>query len=157
MCDIITHVAGRIEPRRRVATIKIGILPVTVNLSGAMNELNENEREVLRILWQTDRLKPAEIQADFAWEIENATLRSVLRNLVEKQLVTRQKQGKAFVYRAKSRRGTQLSRAMQRMGGIFTSGSKVDLILELLRRENLSDSELQTLQEIAQQKKSDPE
>ncbi len=122
-----------------------------------MNDLNENEREVLRILWQADRLKPAEIQANFAWEIENATLRSILRNLVEKQLATRQKQGKAFVYRAKSRRGTQFSRAMQRMAEIFTSGSKAALILELVRRENLSDAELQALQEIAQQKKSDSE
>ncbi|HQX52223.1 MAG TPA: BlaI/MecI/CopY family transcriptional regulator [Planctomycetaceae bacterium] len=105
-----------------------------------MNELNENEREVLRILWQADHLKPAEIQSDFTCKIENATLRSILRNLIEKQLVTRTKQGKAFLYRAKSRRGTQFSRAMQRMAEIFTGGSKADLMLELLRRENLSDT-----------------
>ena len=120
-----------------------------------MNELNENEREVMRILWQSQHMKPVGIQAEFAWEIENATLRSVLRKLVEKGFVTRKKQGKAFVYRAKSRRGTQFSRAMQRMAEIFTCGSKADLILELLRRENLSDTELQALQQIAQKKKPD--
>ena len=120
-----------------------------------MNELNENDREVLRILWQNQHLKPSEIQAEFAWEIENATLRSVLRKLVGKRFITRQKQGKAFVYRAKSRRGTQFSRAMQRMAEIFTGGSKADLILELLRRETLSDTELQALQQIARQKTPD--
>ena len=40
MCDIVTHVAGLIERRRRVTTISVGILPLTVHPSGAMNELN---------------------------------------------------------------------------------------------------------------------
>ncbi len=44
-----------------------------------MSELNENEYEVLRILWDAGELKPAEIQTEFGWEIENATLRSVLQ------------------------------------------------------------------------------
>ena len=133
MCDIITH--------------------CEVPFSGdAMNELNENEQEVLRILWQQDRLKPAEIQAEFGWGIENATLRSVLRNLVEKEFVTRIKVGKAFVYRARRRRESQFSRAMQRMAEIFTGGSRAALIMQLLQSENLSPSELAALQKIAEQK-----
>ncbi len=156
MCDILTRSLS--ATKRRDFLLRFPLCPCAgCEPESAMKELNENEREVLRILWQADQLKPAEIQADFAWRIENATLRSVLRNLLEKQYVTRQKQGKAFVYRAKSRRGAQFSRAMQRMAEIFTGGSKVDLILELLRRENLSDSELQALHQIAQEKKSDSE
>ena len=135
MCDNITHLESPFG-------------------GGKMNELNENEQEVLRILWQQDRLKPAEIQAEFGWNIENATLRSVLRNLDEKEFVTRIKVGKAFVYRARRRRESQFSRAMQRMAEIFAGGSRTELIMQLLQSEDLSPSELATLQKIAEQKLS---
>jgi len=59
-----------------------------------MTSLNQNELEVLRILWERGELKPAEIEAHFAWAIENATLRSVLVNLVEKKQVARRLYGK---------------------------------------------------------------
>lgn len=117
-----------------------------------MDELNENEKEAMRVLWKCGDVKPADIQAVFGWSIENATLRSVLRNLVEKGFVTRRKEGKAFLYRARSRRAAQFSQAMSRMAEIFTGGSKVDLILELLKRERLSPKDLETLQEIANRK-----
>lgn len=120
-----------------------------------MIELNENEYEVLRILWDSGELKPADIQAEFGWEIENATLRSVLRNLLEKGFVVRKKKGKAFLYRSRSRRATQFVRSMQRMAEVFTGGSKADLILELLRHEKLSPDELATLQQIADRKHND--
>ena len=118
-----------------------------------MIELNENEKEALRVLWESGEVKPAEIQSAFGWAIENATLRSVLRNLVEKGFVNRRKEGKAFLYRARSRRASQFSQAMQRMAEIFTGGSKTDLILELLKREKLSAQDLATLQEIANRKR----
>lgn len=114
-----------------------------------MNELNENEREALRILWELDEAKPAEIQSQFGWDIENATLRSVLRNLIDKGFVSRRKDGKAYFYKALSRRSSLFGQAMQRMAEIFTGGSKAGLILELLRREKLSAEELAALQDIA--------
>jgi predicted transcriptional regulator len=114
-----------------------------------MNELNENEREALRILWELDEAKPAEIQSQFGWDIENATLRSVLRNLIDKGFVSRRKDGKAYFYKALSRRSSLFGQAMQRMAEIFTGGSKAGLILELLRREKLSAEDLAALQEIA--------
>lgn len=115
-----------------------------------MNELNENEREALRVLWEMEDAKPAEIQTRFGWDIENATLRSVLRNLIEKGFVSRRKEGKAYFYKALRRRGSLFGQAMQRMAEIFTGGSKAGLILELLRREKLSPEELAALQAIAE-------
>ena len=43
-------------------------------------ELNANELEVLGILWAEAPLKPQQIEEAFSWPIENATLRSVLRD-----------------------------------------------------------------------------
>ena len=92
-------------------------------MESGMPDLNQNELETMRILWDTESLKPAEIQEQFAWSIENATLRAVLRNLVDKKLVTRRKSGKAFFYKAKKQRGTQFARTMQRMAEVFAGGS----------------------------------
>lgn len=117
-----------------------------------MSDLNRNELEVLRILWNDGELKPAGILQRFAWEIENPTLRSVLVGLVEKKLVTRQKQGKAFFYKAKARRRSQFSRAMHRMADVFAGGSKAALIMQLLKQEQLSPAEIEELQRLAGEK-----
>ncbi len=117
-----------------------------------MSDLNQNELETMRILWDADSLKPAEIQKQFAWAIENSTLRSVLRNLGERSLVTRRKHGKAYFYKAKKHRHTQFARTMQRMAEVFAGGSKSGLIFELLKREKLTLEELNELRRIAGEK-----
>jgi predicted transcriptional regulator len=114
-----------------------------------MSDLNQNELEAMRILWDAGSLKPAEIQERFAWHIENATLRSVLRKLIESGLAARRKQGKAYFYKATKPRRTQFTRTMQRMAEVFTGGSKSGLIFELLKREKLTSEELKQLRRIA--------
>lgn len=114
-----------------------------------MHDLNPNEVEALRILWDDGPQKPAEIQSRFGWSIENATLRSVLRGLVEKGHLVREKKGKAFFYRARVTRRGQLRRTMQRMAEVFAGGSTGDLVLELIRSEKLTPEELAELQRIA--------
>ena len=114
-----------------------------------MSDLNKNELEVLRILWECGELKPAGIQAQFGWVIENPTLRSVLVGLVDKELATRRKQGKAFLYKAKARRRSQFQQWMRRMADVFASGSTADLILQLLRQEKLSTDEIAELKRLA--------
>ena len=88
-----------------------------------MAQLNRNELEAMRVLWEKGSVKPAQIQDEFSWPIENATLRSALRLLVEKGLVTRGKKGKAYYYRAKASRRRVLKNMSQRMAHDFTGGS----------------------------------
>lgn len=114
-----------------------------------MSELNKNELEAMRILWKNGPLKPAEIQRRFAWPIENATLRSVLRVLMQKGHVKRRRKGKAYFYHAKvSRRGI-LSKMARRMAEVFSAGSAADLIAQLIKTENLTREEIQELRQIA--------
>lgn len=117
-----------------------------------MAELNKNELEAMRILWdeQAPR-KPAEIGERFGWPIENATLRSVLRALVQRGLVERRKQGKAYYYKAKASRDGQLSHMVHRLAEVFSGGSSADLILQLVRSEKLSADDLAELQQLAAQ------
>src|SRR5258708_37650009 len=88
----------------------------------SMISLNKNELEALRVLWERGELKPADIQARFSWSIENATLRSVLVNLVEKGYITRKLQGKAFYYAACIPKASLLQTTMQALAQVYAGG-----------------------------------
>jgi len=114
-----------------------------------MDALNKNELEVLRILWERGAQKPPEIEAEFGWPIDNGTLRSVLRVLMEKELVARRKGGKAYFYTAKKAREGVLQRMAAHMAEVFSGGSTVDLIAQLIKTEKLSPEDLAELRRIA--------
>ena len=114
-----------------------------------MTSLNQNELEALRILWTQDELKPAEIQAQFSWPIENATLRSVLVNLVEKKHIARRLQGKAFFYAAKVPKATLLQTMMQTLAQVFAGGSHQELVVQLMETSDLKPADLKLLRKTA--------
>ena len=118
----------------------------------ALRDLNKSELEVMRVLWEQGPCKPAEIQAAFGWEIENATLRSTLRVLMEKGVVSRRKQGKAFFYRARASREGVLSRTAQMMARVFTGGSTAGLLAQLIKTEKLSAEEIKLLRQVADER-----
>ena len=121
-----------------------------------MNDLNRNELEALRILWNQIELKPSELEALYSWPIDNGTLRSVLRVLQEKGLVTRRKAGKAFLYKATASQQNALSKMARRMAEVFTGGSTVGLIAQLIQSEKLSDKEIEDLKRIAERTEPAP-
>ncbi len=122
-----------------------------------MIELNQNELEVLGILWAEGALKPAEIQAKFSRPIENATLRSVLMVLVRQGHIAREKRGKAFFYEARKPPRGLMSKMTQQMARLFSRGSTGALIAQLIRSENLTPEEIQELRRIAEEKVSKPQ
>ena len=107
--------------------------------------LNQNELEALRILWEKGALKPAEIQSHFSWPIENATLRSVLVNLVEKGHVTRKLRGKAFFYGARVKKTALLQNMLHTMARVFAAGSKQELIAQLVRTGDMKPEDLEVI------------
>jgi predicted transcriptional regulator len=115
-----------------------------------MDALNPNELEALRILWERGESKPAEIEDAFAWDIDNGTLRSVLRVLMDKGLVVRRKAGKAYVYKTKKTREGVMSRMTRQMARVFAGGSPADLIAQLIKTEKLSPEDLAELRRLAE-------
>jgi predicted transcriptional regulator len=110
---------------------------------------NRNELEALRILWERGEMKPAEIQVHFSWPIENATLRSLLVNLVEKGHVRRELRGKAFFYSAKVPKGTLLQTIMQNLARVFAKGSHQELVAQLVKTGDIKSADLKILSETA--------
>ena len=118
-----------------------------------MSDLRENELEALRVLWEEGKpLKPSEIQDGFSFDIDNGTLRSTLKVLMDKGHVTRTKKGKAFIYRPATTRERLLSKMVERLSRIFSGGSSADLITQLIKTENLSPEEIEELRRIAHEK-----
>ena len=114
-----------------------------------LNPLNQNELEALRILWEEGELKPAEILERFGWTIENATLRSVLVNLVAKKHVQRRRQGKAYLYSARVPKTTVLQTMMQTLTRVFARGSSEVLVAQLVETGDIKPSDLEIIRGIA--------
>ena len=115
----------------------------------SMISLNRNELEALRILWERGELKPADIQAHFSWAIENATLRSVLVNLVEKGYITRKLQGKAFYYAACIPKATLLETTVQALARVFAGGSTRELVAQLVETTDIKPADLKLISQTA--------
>jgi BlaI family transcriptional regulator, penicillinase repressor len=114
-----------------------------------MEPLNQNELEALRILWDCGESKPADIQAQFSWPIENATLRSVLVNLVNKRHIARRLQGKAFYYSVQAPKATLLQEMMRTLARVFAGGSHKALVAQLVETGDLTPADLQVIREVA--------
>jgi BlaI family penicillinase repressor len=114
-----------------------------------MTSMNQNELEVLRVLWERGELKPAEIQAHFSWPIENATLRSVLVNLVEKKHIARRLQGKAFFYAARIPKATLLQTTLQTLARVFAGGSHQELVMQLMETSDIKTDDLKLIRQTA--------
>jgi len=122
-----------------------------------MSSLTENELEVMNILWRHGELKPAEMQDHYPRPIQNAALRFQLKVLLEKKHITRRKVGKAYYYRAATLRDGVLRKMIRRLSEVFSQGSTMGLIAELIQQEKLSPEEIRKLQKLAQTQTPSPE
>ena len=114
-----------------------------------MNSMNQNELEAIRILWERGESKPSEIQTHFSWPIENATLRSVLVNLVKKQQITRRLRGKAFFYTARVPKATLLQTTMHTLARVFAGGSHHELVAQLMETSDIKAADVKLIRQTA--------
>jgi predicted transcriptional regulator len=114
--------------------------------------LNQNELEALRILWELGESKPSDIQSHFSWPIENATLRSVLMNLVEKKHAVRRPEGKAYLYAAQAPKAAMLQNFARHLARVFAGGSCSELVAQLVETSDIKPSDLELLRQKAAKK-----
>ena len=119
-----------------------------------MPHFTKGELEVMRILWEHGELKPAEIQQRFPWELKNPSLRSYLTILLDKGHVSRRRIGKAFFYKAKTRRDSAFRSMVRDVTRVCCDGSVEVLLCQLIRSEKLSEEDLLELKRISEEKHS---
>ena len=118
-------------------------------MSDNTSDLNPAELEVLGILWGDSPLKPAQIEEAFSRPIENATLRSILRGLVEKGFLKRERDGKAYFYKPARTPRTVRRKLTERLASVFAEGSRLGLIAQLIKDEKLTPEQIRELENIA--------
>jgi len=115
-----------------------------------MPRFTQGELEVMRILWEHGELKPAEIHARFPRNITNPSLRSYLAILLEKGHLVRRRVGKAYYYKAKTRRESTFRAMLRDLTRVCCDGSVQMLLCQLIRAEKLSESDLLELKRLSE-------
>jgi BlaI family transcriptional regulator, penicillinase repressor len=116
-----------------------------------MTRFTKGELEVMRILWEHGELKPAEIHAHFPRAIKNASLRSYLAILLEKGHLVRRRVGKAYYYRARTRRESTFRSMLRDLARVCCDGSVQNLLCTLIRTEKLSGDDLLELKRLSEE------
>jgi predicted transcriptional regulator len=116
-----------------------------------MPRFTKGELEIMRILWKHGELKPAEIHERFPRKIKNSSLRSYLTILLEKGHLLRRRVGKAFFYRARTRRDSTFRTMLRDLTRVCCDGSVETLLCQLIQIENLSEEDLLELKRLSEQ------
>jgi predicted transcriptional regulator len=114
-----------------------------------MPRFTPGELKVMRLLWKHGEMKPAELQAQFPEPIKNPALRSYLTTLLEKGHVTRRRVGKAYYYKAATRSRSAFRTMLGELVETYCGGSVSTLVMNLIRSEKLSESDLLDLKRLA--------
>jgi BlaI family transcriptional regulator, penicillinase repressor len=114
-----------------------------------MPRFTQGELEIMRILWERGELKPGEIHAHFPRKITNPSLRSYLAILLEKGHVVRRRVGKAYHYRAKTRRESTFRTMLRDLTRVCCDGSVETLLCQLIRTQKLSEADLVELKRLS--------
>jgi BlaI family penicillinase repressor len=111
---------------------------------------------VMRLLWEHGELKPGELQSRYPERIKNSALRSYLTILLEKGHVSRRKAGKAYFYKAVTRRESAFRTTLRDFVNAYCGGSTQALLLNLISSEKLSERELVALKRLADESEATP-
>jgi BlaI family penicillinase repressor len=114
-----------------------------------MPQFTPGELNVMRSLWEHGELKPVELQLRYPEPIKNSALRSYLTILLEKGHVSRRKEGKAFFYKAVTRRESAFRTTLREFVNAYCGGSTQALLMNLISSEKLSKRELVALKRLA--------
>ena len=93
-----------------------------------MSDFSRRERQILDILFEAEEATAAQIREAMDDAPVDATVRTLLRVLLEKKAVTYRKEGKRFVYRPRKRKATAGKSALKRVLNVFYGGSIKDAL-----------------------------
>jgi BlaI family penicillinase repressor len=111
--------------------------------------LTEAEQRVMRVLWAKGEASVREVtdELEDSYPVAYNTVLTILRILTDKDYVSPRQDGRAFIYRPTVTRAEARSRALRKVVSTFFEGSPTELAQHLIRTENLSADELQSLKD----------
>jgi len=111
--------------------------------------LSRRERQVMDILYRRGEATVAEVMADLPDPPTYSAVRSILRILMEKEMITHREDGPRYVYLPAVNTDRAADDAMQHVIRTFFDGSAEQAVAAVLRMSDakLSDHEIDALRE----------
>lgn len=108
------------------------------------------ELEILQVLWDRGPSTVREVLAVLNQQRERAytSVMSLLNIMTDKGLVTREPQGRAFVYRARRPRGRTLGSIVSNVLGRVFAGSAHELVAHVLEQSQPTPEELEQIRQV---------
>ena len=131
-----------------------------VKLQEKESTISDSEWEIMRIIWTIEPVSSTkiiqELQAKKDWS--ESTIKTLLRRLVNKNLLNTTKEGRHFVYSAKVNQAQVMTEAAQELLDRMCNMHKGEVILQLLAYSPISKNDLAKMKQIIDQKeKTAPE
>ena len=131
-----------------------------VKLQEKESTISDSEWEIMRIIWTIEPVSSTkiiqELQAKKDWS--ESTIKTLLRRLVNKNLLNTTKEGRHFVYSAKVNQAQVMTEAAQELLDRMCNMHKGEVILQLLADSPISKSDLAKMKQVINQKeKTAPE
>lgn len=131
-----------------------------VKLQEKESTISDSEWEIMRIIWTIEPVSSTkiiqELQAKKDWS--ESTIKTLLRRLVNKNLLNTTKEGRHFVYSAKVNQAQVMTEAAQELLDRMCNMHKGEVILQLLADSPISKSDLTKMKQVINQKeKTAPE
>ncbi|KRL01501.1 transcriptional regulator [Liquorilactobacillus capillatus DSM 19910] len=116
--------------------------------------MSPSEWEVMRVIWTTGGASSKEvislIQAKSTWS--ESTIKTLLRRLVEKKMLSTIKEGRRFFYRPTITEAAAMDKVVSDLFDHLCSMKKGGVILKLLSELTLSRSDIEQMQQLLSQK-----
>lgn len=131
-----------------------------VKLQEKESTISDSEWEIMRIIWTIEPVSSTkiiqELQAKKDWS--ESTIKTLLRRLVNKNLLNTTKEGRHFVYSAKVNQAQVMTEAAQELLDRMCNMHKGEVILQLLADSPISKNDLAKIKQVINQKeKTAPE
>ena len=120
-------------------------------------QISDAEWQVMKIIWMqgeqtsTDLIKVLEKR--FSWS--KSTIQTLLARLIEKECLTREKQGKSFVYSALLKQDQGLDLVVEDVKDKVCSKRIVQVLENLIQESDFTLADLNQLQQVLEEKKAE--
>lgn len=120
------------------------------------SQLGDLEADIMKTVWEKGEVSVQDVKdaLEPRRKLAYTTIMTVMSRLAEKGLLARRKQGRAYLYTAKSSQGKLASSMLRSLIQRLYAGASGTAIAHLLESdEELSDEELSHLEGLIQQKR----
>ena len=119
----------------------------------ATHDLARRQRQIMDVIFQLGEASVGEVLERLPDPPSYSSVRTIIRQIESKGLLTHRQDGKRYVYKATQSRETASRTAVQRLMDVFFSGSAPDTVAAILDASstNLAQSDLDRISEIIEQ------